>query len=48
MPCYSKKDGVCEVLSYAEMPSFGLRKGAIVNLDNIFRSYQKYTAIVSE
>jgi cell division protein FtsA len=42
-----KKDGVCEVLSYAEMPSFGLRKGAIVNLDNILEVTKNIQLIVS-
>jgi cell division protein FtsA len=42
-----KKDGVCEVLSYAEMPSFGLRKGAIVNLDNISEVTKNIQLIVS-
>jgi len=35
-----KKQNECEVLSYAEIPSFGLRKGAVVNVEDTARNVQ--------
>ena len=35
-----KNQNDCEVLSYAEIPSFGLRKGAVVNVDDVARNVQ--------
>ena len=35
-----KKGKDCEVLSYAEIPSFGLRKGAVVNVEETSKNIQ--------
>ncbi len=35
-----KKQESCEVLSYAEVPSFGLRKGAVVNVEETSKNVQ--------
>jgi len=35
-----KKQNDCEVLSYAEIPSFGLRKGAVVNVEDVAKNVQ--------
>ena len=35
-----KKGKECELLSYAEVPSFGLRKGAVVSIEDTARNIQ--------
>ena len=43
-----RKSKDLEVLSYAELPSFGLRKGAVVNVDETAKNVQMIIAGVEK